>query len=94
LLGLGVFAHALLDIAGVEQERAGLIVDVLLIYPGLAVSAKRWQDRDRSAIWVCVALIPVVGWLWTLIDNGFVRGTPGSNRFGPAPQEDFAQPLH
>jgi uncharacterized membrane protein YhaH (DUF805 family) len=27
----------------------------------------------------------VVGWLWALIDNGFVKGTPGANRFGNPP---------
>ena len=27
--------------------------------------------------------IPVIGFVWTLIENGFLRGTPGDNRFGP-----------
>jgi uncharacterized membrane protein YhaH (DUF805 family) len=34
---------------------------------------------------VLITLVPVVGWLWALIDNGFVKGTPGPNRFGNAP---------
>lgn len=85
LLGLGLLGHALLGIAGVKPVYADRVLNLLLLYPALAVSAKRWQDRDRSPWWVLVALVPVVGWLWALLDNGFVRGTPGSNRFGEAP---------
>ena len=86
LLGLGLFGHALLGIAGLSSERADAIVNLLLLWPAVAVSAKRWQDRNRSPWWVLVALVPVVGWLWALLDNGFVRGTPGINRFGAPPE--------
>ena len=85
LLGLGLLGHALLGIAGVEQGSIEVIVNLLLVWPAIAVSAKRWQDRDRAPWWVLVSLIPVVGWLWALIDNGFVKGTPGTNRFGEPP---------
>jgi uncharacterized membrane protein YhaH (DUF805 family) len=85
LLGMGLLCTALLGIAGVEQGRIETIVNLLLVWPAIAVSAKRWQDRDRSPWWVLVTLIPVVGWAWALIDNGFVKGTPGSNRFGERP---------
>lgn len=85
LLGLGLLGHALLGIAGVEEGRIEAIVNLLLVWPAVAVSAKRWQDRDRAPWWVLITLVPVVGWLWALIDNGFVRGTPGPNRFGGAP---------
>lgn len=85
LLGLGLLGHALLGIAGVEQSRIEGIVNLLLVWPAIAVSAKRWQDRDRSPWWVLVTLIPVIGWAWALIDNGFVPSTPGPNRFGGVP---------
>jgi len=85
LLGLAVYGHAVLAIAGLPLARAEIVVNLLLLYPALAVSAKRWQDRDRSPWWVLVTLIPVVGWLWALIDNGFVPGTRGRNRFGDPP---------
>ncbi len=85
LLGLGLLGHALLGIAGVEQGHIEAIVNLLLVWPAVAVSAKRWQDRDRAPWWVLITLVPVVGWLWALIDNGFVKGTPGPNRFGNAP---------
>jgi uncharacterized membrane protein YhaH (DUF805 family) len=85
LLGLGLLGHALLGIAGVQRGTSELVVNLLLVWPAIAVSAKRWQDRDRALWWVLVSLVPIVGWLWALVDNGFVRGTAGPNRFGPAP---------
>jgi chromate transport protein ChrA len=78
--------NVMLGIAGLSSERADAIVNLLLLWPAVAVSAKRWQDRNRSPWWVLVALVPVVGWLWALLDNGFVRGTPGINRFGAPPE--------
>jgi len=82
--GLSVLLRALLDIAGFAPERADIGTTFLLLWPAVAVSAKRWHDRDRSAWWVLVALVPLVGWLWMLIDNGFVRGSAGPNRYGAA----------
>jgi uncharacterized membrane protein YhaH (DUF805 family) len=85
LLALGLLGMALLRIAGLSQIHAEGVVNMLLLWPAIAVSAKRWHDRDRSAWWVAVALIPVIGWLWALIDNGCMRGTRGPNRYGPDP---------
>jgi uncharacterized membrane protein YhaH (DUF805 family) len=85
LIGLAILAHALLGIALVRAHTADLIVNLLLVWPALAVSVKRWHDRDRSGWWVLLNLVPVIGWLWALIDNGLLRGTPGPNRFGNDP---------
>ncbi|MDQ2105456.1 DUF805 domain-containing protein [Azospirillum isscasi] len=63
----------------------GIVLNILLIWPCLAVGAKRWHDRGKSAWWLLIVLIPVVGMLWALIECGFLRGTDGPNRFGPDP---------
>jgi len=85
LLGLAVLGQGLLGIARVRAHTADLIVNLLLVWPALAVSVKRWHDRDKSGWWVLVNLVPVIGWIWALIDNGFRRGTAGPNRFGEDP---------
>lgn len=85
LLVLGVVLTMLLEIAGLRTEPAERLANLLILWPAIAVSAKRWHDRDRSAWWVLVALIPLIGQLWLLIDNGFVAGTRGANRFGEVP---------
>ena len=58
------------------------LVSVLLIWPSLALAAKRWHDRDKSAWWILISFVPVIGWLWAFIENGCLRGTVGPNRFG------------
>lgn len=85
-LGAGLLLHALLGIARVRAETAEHIVNLLLLWPALAVSIKRWHDRDQSGWWVLTALVPIVGWLWALWCNGVRKGSAGPNRFGPEPQ--------
>ena len=62
------------------------LVFLALLWPSLALQVKRWHDRDKSGWFVLVNLIPFIGWLWTLIECGFLDGTQGPNRFGPSPK--------
>ena len=88
LLAVGLAAMALLRIAGLSSERAENLVNLLLAWPAIAITVKRWHDRDRAGWWVLNNMVPLIGWLWAFIDNGFMRGTPGPNRYGePAGQE-------
>ena len=61
------------------------IMVVVGIWAGLAIQVKRWHDRDKSGWWVLIGLVPVIGGIWALVECGFLRGTPGANRFGPDP---------
>jgi uncharacterized membrane protein YhaH (DUF805 family) len=45
---------------------------------------KRSHDRDRSGWFILLFLVPLLN-LWPLIELLFLRGTIGSNRFGPDP---------
>jgi uncharacterized membrane protein YhaH (DUF805 family) len=63
----------------------GLILFIPLIWVSLAAAVKRWHDRNKSGWWVLIALVPVVGGLWYLIECGFLPGTAGPNRFGADP---------
>jgi uncharacterized membrane protein YhaH (DUF805 family) len=85
LLGAALLGHMLLGIARVRPRTADIVVNLLLIWPALAVSVKRWHDRDKSGWWVLLNLLPVIGWLWALVDNGFLRGSDGPNRYGADP---------
>lgn len=53
-----------------------------LIWISFAVQVKRWHDRDKSGWWFLLNFLPIIGWLWVLIECGFLPGTPGPNRFG------------
>jgi uncharacterized membrane protein YhaH (DUF805 family) len=73
----------------IAVERKGRFWALLVILPslwvGLVVTVKRWHDRNKSGRWVLLNLVPVAGWLWTLVECGFLRGTTGPNRFGQDP---------
>ncbi len=85
LIGLALLGHALLGIARVPAHQAETVLNLLLLWPAMAVQVKRWHDRDKSGWWVLLNLVPVFGTLWALIDNGFLPGTAGANRFGEDP---------
>jgi uncharacterized membrane protein YhaH (DUF805 family) len=63
-----------------------LSVALLACYAPLAsLSIRRLHDHDKSPAWLLTGLIPVIGPLWRLLELGFLRGTPGGNRYGPPP---------
>lgn len=61
------------------------IVSLATIYFALAVYAKRWHDRDKSGWWTLIALVPVIGGIWLIVELGILEGTRGANRYGPDP---------
>lgn len=86
-LGLVVVWVAEAIVGGVAGFTSTLyyLVSLAVLWPFLAVSVKRWHDRDKSGWWVLIGLIPVIGWLWLLIELGFLLGTEGPNQYGPDP---------
>ena len=81
-LGLGLYFTTVFRVAGMPAQGTEVAVNLLLLWPTVAVSVKRWHDRGKSGWWVLLALVPWVGWLWVLIENGLLRGDEGPNRFG------------
>ena len=60
------------------------LYSLALLIPSLAVGARRLHDTDRSAWWLLLLLVPIIGWI-VLIVFMALRGQEGSNRFGPDP---------
>lgn len=85
---IGLMA-SLLDLStGTTEYGFGLIGDVtsiILIYPGLALTTKRWHDRDKSGWWSLIVLVPIFGALWMSIQLGVLKGVGWENRYGPDP---------
>lgn len=61
------------------------ILGIVLIWPSLALSIKRWHDRNKSGWWVLIGLVPIIGGLWALIETGILPGTIGPNEYGIDP---------
>ena len=91
VIGISVLAFILLIIialaAGGSSTNTILalnpIIEIVLAIIGIFVNGKRFHDRNKSAWWVLIGFIPYLGWIWILVELGFLRGTPGENRFGP-----------
>jgi uncharacterized membrane protein YhaH (DUF805 family) len=79
---VSVMLEMLLGIVGVGERRADVLSSLALVWPCAAVSVKRWHDRGKSGWWVLVTLVPLIGMLWALVENGLLRGTVGPNRYG------------
>lgn len=61
------------------------LIQIPLLWIGLAVMAKRWHDQDRSGWFTLLLFIPLLGFLIVLVMLGFIGSTPGPNRFGDGP---------
>ncbi len=91
LLLLGVVVNGLLVIARVDDDTSGKLVNLVFLWPLIAVSAKRQHDFNFSAWWALIHFVPAVGSILLLVVDGIMPGTPGANRFGPDPREALAR---
>ncbi|MEA1950962.1 MAG: DUF805 domain-containing protein [Planctomycetota bacterium] len=53
-----------------------------ILWISLAIQAKRWHDRDKSAWWILIGFVPLIGPIWVLIEVGCLRGKYGPNQYG------------
>ena len=60
------------------------LVTIGLLCPSLAVAFRRFHDIDRSAWWLLIGLIPILGTI-VVIYWAAQPGTKGPNRFGSDP---------
>jgi uncharacterized membrane protein YhaH (DUF805 family) len=84
---IAVFLELLfgINIIAEEFDNKSLIFFLIILGPSLAVQAKRWHDRNKSAWWLLVNFVPIIGPIYALIQNGLLAGTKGKNRFGDDP---------
>jgi uncharacterized membrane protein YhaH (DUF805 family) len=74
---------AIID-AKLDTELVSGLVNLAILVPSLAIAVRRLHDLDEPGWWILLGLIPIIGGIALLI--WFVlKGTDGSNRFGPDP---------
>lgn len=96
ILILDVVYMAVLGVAGgFATEPSGAAMAVIgvfsllflgLIIPSLAVTFRRLHDTNRSAWWILISFIPLVGSIALLVFY-VLPGTDGPNKFGPDPKK-------
>ncbi|MCF5847359.1 DUF805 domain-containing protein [Aeromonas veronii] len=75
---------------GGDNELISSIYSLAVLLPSLAVAARRLHDTDRSAWWLLLGLIPIIGTL-VLIYFMVCNGQQGPNRFGDDPKAALSQ---
>jgi uncharacterized membrane protein YhaH (DUF805 family) len=125
-IGLIVLAIAAIVIAVIASAIAGgmmtrggqvatFIIQLIFAYPSYCLMAKRFQDRDKPAMYAAIvvginlliSLLTILGltgdplspnalamifglislaiFIWIVVELGILRGTVGSNQYGPDP---------
>ena len=89
VLAVIAVTFVLVGISMVIGEKVGTILLVLfqlaVLWSALAIQVKRWHDRDKSAWWLLMNLVPFIGALWVFVECGCLRGTEGQNQYGTDP---------
>ena len=65
----------------------GMVYNLAVLIPGLAVGARRLHDTGRSGWWMLIGLIPLIG-LIVLIVFYATPGHKGANKYGADPIND------
>lgn len=81
----GIIGFVLFQVSSALGWVVWIVLYAGLVWIGLALSIKRWHDRDKSGWWIFIGLVPIIGGLWALIETGFLEGTKGDNQYGPDP---------
>lgn len=71
--------------AAIGTPILGLIVGLALLLPSLAVGARRLHDTGRTAWWLLIGLIPLIGAI-VLIVFFCQDSQPGPNQYGASPK--------
>lgn len=59
------------------------VVWVVLLIASLGIHVKRLHDRGKPGLWALVFFIPVIGFIWMIIEMGLMEGDHGPNQYGP-----------
>jgi len=72
---------------GTEMTPISSLFSLVLFIPSITVGVRRLHDRDMSGWWMLLMIVPIIGVIALLIIFA-LRGTDGTNRFGPDPLVD------
>jgi uncharacterized membrane protein YhaH (DUF805 family) len=62
-----------------------MLYDLAVLLPSVAVGFRRLHDTGRSAWWLLIALVPLIGGIILLVFMA-TDSQPGTNQYGPNPK--------
>ncbi len=57
------------------------LIQLAILVPSFLIQVKRWHDRNKSAWWCLINLVPVIGSLWAFIELGFLASVDEGNQY-------------
>ncbi|MXU66519.1 DUF805 domain-containing protein [Oceanomicrobium pacificus] len=63
-----------------------LIVSLLMMAAAFCLHIKRFHDRGKPGWWSLIYLVPVIGFIWIIVECGFLEGDSAPNDYGAVPQ--------
>ncbi len=88
-LMLGIALGVVAVLVQLEPAMLANIFSILfflgLLIPSIAVFVRRLHDTNRSAWWILIGIVPIIGGI-VLFVFVVLDGTPGENRYGPDPK--------
>lgn len=88
MIAVGIIVSLIDRALGTRPESIGVVGavwSIAALYFWVALNAKRWHDRGKSGWWSLLILVPIIGWVWILVELGIMEGTRGPNQYGPDP---------
>jgi uncharacterized membrane protein YhaH (DUF805 family) len=85
---VGILAAGLDALVGFSMDDNGpfgIVTTLALFVPGITVWVRRLHDTDRSAWWILLVFIPILGWIALLV-FACQDGTSRSNSYGEDPK--------
>ncbi len=82
LFAVWLLLNALFGVDGLVP----FVLSILLTIAGIMLHIKRFHDRDKSGWCVLILFVPILGFIWAIVDLGILEGSAGPNRFGPDPR--------
>ena len=67
-----------------HNHAIAILFILAVLWPSLALAARRWHDLGRSGWFILLQIVPIVN-LWCYYMLAFRRGERGGNRFGTDP---------
>ncbi|MEG2173935.1 MAG: DUF805 domain-containing protein [Oscillospiraceae bacterium] len=61
------------------------IYGLFVMIPSLSLLFRRLHDVGKSAWWLLIVIIPVIGWIWLLVYT-LMEGAAGDNQYGSNPK--------
>ena len=87
IVGTGIWIHSAVTIKRLhDRDKSAAWYLIFGVAPlGLFIAAIYFYGARAFEISLILFFVSIAGLIWAIVELGFLRGTPGPNRFGPAP---------